>query len=437
LRQQQRYNVSGPDTPFGGAIDPRNPGSDVDAMAAERGDAPARVTLQPEEANAKAKAAGAQVTFDKPIADTTVQSVIDDHLTQQQRADVISRNGSAILAGAVPRFVTSSLVSLADPLNLAAMMIPAAPEAFVAEKLAAAGGMFERAAIRGAAGAANGAVGMAALEPLNYAMSKSDYNDWSAGDALRNIFMGAALGAGGHMLLGGLFGKEHLNPNTSMEATRAAIAQVAEDRPVDVAGITDTAATTQMADTLEKRQPGQPFDAPPEGTTMAAETPILDRVVAALAPADRARYDDIQTQLADPAIPDAARAPLQQEAAAMLDQTAPAAVADLRAQAATAAKDMAQRAMNPPTDPVIDRAQRINQATVEAAPKFASDIDKDTAELTKLTQDLHQQLQAEIASGRVTETQEMRDMMEAADHHENVGKASANYAACLAGKGAV
>lgn len=386
LRQQQRYNESGPDTPFGGAIDPRNPGSDVDAMAAERGPAPTRVTLQPDEANAKAKAAGAQVTFDKPIADATAQSVIDDHVTAQQRADVIARNGNSILSGQVGRFVTSSLVSLADPINLTAMMIPVAPEAFVAEKLAAAASVWERAAIRGAAGAANGAVGMAALEPLTYAMSKSDYNDWSAGDALRNIFIGAALGAGGHMLMGGLFGREHLDPNTSMEATRAAIAQAADGRPVDVADLARAGELNARADAIDRGLP-------------PVEPPTAEAGIAA--------PDDVAARSSD----------------------------DLRAEAQDAAKDMADRAMNPTTDPVIDQAARVNKATIDSAPPLAGDIDKDLAEVTKVHQELDQRLQQEIASGRITETQEMRDNMLEADHTENVGKASANYAACLAGRG--
>lgn len=603
LRQQQRYNEAGPETPWGGAVDPRSVGSDADAAAAERGPGPVRSMIQPEDANAQAKAAGVNITFDKPIPATTAQSVIDDHVTRQQQDAVIARNGNSILSGSAARFAAGSFLSLLDPVNLAAMMIPAAPEAFVAEKLAAASGVFERGLIRGAAGAANGAVGMAALEPLQYAMDKADYNDWSAGDALRRVFMGAAIGAAGHVALGGLFGREHLTPeraDDAMTATRGAIAQVMDDRPVDTAVIGDHAALRAEADYLESRAAsgagseglvafhGTPhavdaFDIGRIGTGEGAQafghglyfaedkgladwyrrvlsqgdmTPDLEATLtdlhetikarqatvqdmarggypigtpeadAAIAPHD-ARIAELNKQLSDhgeardgnlyqvivksdrkamldwdkpldvqtPQVQQGLRAmglmgddgiqgadlgsslsPTTAESAAAfrangingvqyLDAKSrragegtrnlvvfhhddvqithrngvpvQAAIADLRAQADTLAKQAAERAMNPAVDPEVARAQTTVKAAIDGAPKITEDVDKNTAEQTKLAAEFHQIIQGEIKAGRLVETAEMRSAMLAADETDRVGKAAADYAACLVGKGGI
>ena len=648
LDHQQQYNEAGPDN--GGlkpAYDKRTAGSDVDAMAAERGDAPIRNMIQPDDARARAKAAGVDINFDKPIPDTTADSIIRQHVKQQQRAAVIARNGDSILSGGVARFVTSSLLSLIDPINDAALMIPAAPEAFVAEKLAGAASVFERTMIRGAAGAANGAAGMAALEPLNYAMSKADYNDWTAGDALRNIFMGAAMGAAGHMVLGGMFGREHLDHETAMDATRGAIAQVLNDKPamdatrgaiaqvldhetamdatrgaiaqvlndkpVDIEGLIDHANATKAADRLEAWHAQQQRiladaeasrvtveGAPNRSGEIAQHEATLSQmreqaaqmrgeveglkakaVEGGMDAETQARFDEVNKELAG-VIPKARRAALtqerdmlaegrgamdvstgdpleqartatqaqgladaakrtdtqaavvahqlemlkaraaQEEAAAQaartsadrserisqarvdsreavlqnlmerdvrqfaakmgatLDQGEAATIAreirtaqpgeaadiianhlnavakkggktlaedimnpphsrpdvtQLRGEATGAAQDMAKRAMNPTPDPAFVRNERVNKAAIDSAPKLTGDVAKDTAEVTKLVQEATQQLQREIAAGRIVETQEMRDAMLAADHTENVGKAAADYAACIISRG--
>lgn len=252
LRRQRRFDISGPDTQDKPAYDPRNDDSDVDAMAAERGDAPMRQNISADDANAQVKTAGAQgmTPFTQPTDARSVQSLIDDHMAKMQRADVIARNGSAILSGKVTQFALGALVSLADPLNDMAMMIPVVPEAFAAEKLIAAGSALGRTAVRAGVGAAEGAVGMAALEPLSYLSDVSDHEDWSAGEALRNIAFGAVLGAGGHAILGGLFG--HLPPATQAAALRVSLANIMHDVPVDVAGLIDHATALHAAERLER-----------------------------------------------------------------------------------------------------------------------------------------------------------------------------------------
>lgn len=233
--------------------DPRNAGSDVDAMAQERGPAPVRPTIGPYDATQMANQQGATgLIFDAPISPQSAQTVIDQHLAAQQRAATIENYHGGALSK-VGSIATGMLVGLADPLNLAAMAIPIVPEGFVAARLASAAGAFERTMIRGAAGAVNGAAGMAALIPYQIGMSKADYNDYTYAQALGDIAFGAAGGALGHAVLGGIFG--HVpTPETRMASLRASVGQVLDGRPVDVAGIIDHAEATNAADNLTKFQ---------------------------------------------------------------------------------------------------------------------------------------------------------------------------------------
>lgn len=211
------------------------------------------VTMDPTDANQAIDKAGAKgmTPFTTPTHPDVVKSLIDDYVTGQQRADVIQRNGNSILSGGLARFGVGALLSLVDPLNDVAMLIPAAPEAFVAEKIAAAGSAVGRTGVRAAAGAANGALGMALLEPLQAFNDYQEHHEWDAGEALRNIAFGAALGAGGHALLGGLTGRvARLEPEDREAALRAAVADVVHDVPVRAAPILDTAALTREADFL-------------------------------------------------------------------------------------------------------------------------------------------------------------------------------------------
>jgi hypothetical protein len=341
--------------------------------------------ISPDDANTMAKQGGATgLKFSSPIAASSAQDIIDEHVRAQQNADIIDRRAGGIMTGSVARFGVGALVSLADPLNDVAMMIPAAPEAFVAEKLAAASGVLERTLIRGAAGAANGAAGMAALEPLQYGIDKGNLNDWSAGEALRQIAFGAAAGAAGHMLLGGLFGDAHPSPETSDAMLRASVAQVLADKPVDVGAIGEVGEVTAPA--------ARAFEPAAEEPTTPGEAPVVP--------------------------PDPAEVKAQQ-------------VAD----ATTAAQDMATRAREPSPDPVIAQAERANAAAVDTAPKVEPVQDARVAEATQLANDAHQQLRTAIAAGHLNETVEMKAAFDAADAIDGNGKAAQAAASCLAFRG--
>lgn len=392
----------------GPAVDPRSIGSDADAASAERGEGPDTTPVHQDDANAQAKKAGAELTpFTDPVSQQALQGMIDDQVSKQNAASVIARNGNAILSGKVAQFGVGALVSLADPLNDMAMMIPVAPEAWVAGKLAAAGGAFGRAGVRAAEGAAQGAAGMAALQPLEYAQDAADHQDFEIGEALRNIAFGAVLGGVGHATVGGII--DRMNPETRIAAARATLADVMNDRAVDVAPILEA---------------GEALHPPP-----AIITP--ERIMATMDTDTRAAFDQVETKLADPALPDEERAPLEQQRQDMLDAAEPQARVDLYAGAEQAAKDMATRRMNP-TDPEMDRMEKTNQQATEAAPKYEGKPSEDLAEVQKMTQEMEQWHAGEVEAGRLQESEALKAT--GADFDEDT-KASAAYTACLIARG--
>lgn len=228
--------------------------ADTQAMEAERGPGPDTTQVTPERANEQIKQQGATLTpFTAPISQGSLDAYIKENLAKQRNADVISRTADGITGGAA-RFGVGALVSLADPLNDMAMMIPGAPDAWAAEKIAQlGGGVLARAAVRGASGALQGAAGMAALVPFQYAAASQDHEDYGWGDALRQVGFGALLGAGGGALHGVLSRAE---PETVEAVAKASLARIMTDDPrgVDIQGLLDHGEATQAADRLERWQ---------------------------------------------------------------------------------------------------------------------------------------------------------------------------------------
>lgn len=94
---------------------------------------------------------------------------------------------------------TSFAVGAIDPLNLASAFIPVMGELRYAKLLAGAGeGLGARAAVRAGVGAAEGAVGQAALEPLDWYSHTQDGRDFGMADVLHNVLFGAVLGGALH-----------------------------------------------------------------------------------------------------------------------------------------------------------------------------------------------------------------------------------------------
>ena len=82
-------------------------------------------------------------------------------------------------------------ISAVDPLNLAATLVPGYGEARWAMLLGRAASPFLRAGIRLGWGAERGLVGTAALQPLEWGLSRWEQTDFTLADALRNTLSGA------------------------------------------------------------------------------------------------------------------------------------------------------------------------------------------------------------------------------------------------------
>jgi len=229
--------------------------------------------MQPSEAQAKYP--GIKVT--QPVSERLAQALYEAHHAEELRQDIIARSDGSLLASAPVGFAVSLAAGLLDPVNVAAGLVPIVGEARVASMLARASGALGRAGVRAGVGAAEGAVGMAALEPVNYALDRFEGNDWTMGEAIRNIAMGAVFGTvlhvGGGFIKDTVTGRrmradsptgellrrlDALDPETREAAFRGSVAAVAEGRPVGVASLLDFAeartAERELAGWAERQQ---------------------------------------------------------------------------------------------------------------------------------------------------------------------------------------
>lgn len=188
--------------------------------------------------------------FDKPTDTRTAKGLYDEKHAALVREDILNRSGS----GAVAQFVFQSLGALADPIGLAAAIVPVFGEVQMGARLALATSAAERAALRVGAGAVEGAVGAVLLEPLNYALDQREMNDWTMGEGLRNLAFGAALGAGLHGVGGaaadGLTGRyrnpaQRAAPEDHAAALTGSVAQVVNGEPVTAAQALDIMQATR------------------------------------------------------------------------------------------------------------------------------------------------------------------------------------------------
>jgi hypothetical protein len=107
--------------------------------------------------------------------------------------------------GSPIRGAVSLLGGLLDPINVAASFVPVLGEANAARLIAGAGNsVLARGAVRAGIGAAQGAAGMAVLEPALYGVHSQLQDDYGMADALKDIAFGGLLGGGLHSVGGAL-----------------------------------------------------------------------------------------------------------------------------------------------------------------------------------------------------------------------------------------
>jgi len=93
-----------------------------------------------------------------------------------------------------------------DPINIASSFIPIVPEARYSAWLARAGESFlARAAVRAKAGAIEGAVGAALVEPIVYGGAQAEQTNYGVADSFVNVMFGGILGGGLHVPAGAVY----------------------------------------------------------------------------------------------------------------------------------------------------------------------------------------------------------------------------------------
>lgn len=151
-----------------------------------------------DQARAQVKAAGLEKTATLPDQPTIKAPAVDLMIKRGQETRE-SQTTQARGPGGITQFATNAVTSLAvgaiDPVNAAAAFMPVVPEAIGAKLLASAGeSVIGRAAARAAVGATQGAVGTAALLPLEAFAKTQEGQDYTLNEALNSILFGAGVG---------------------------------------------------------------------------------------------------------------------------------------------------------------------------------------------------------------------------------------------------
>lgn len=154
------------------------------------------------EANDRVKKAGLDKHLTLPnqpdIPPAQLAIMMRNAQARAEREATIERGPQGYIPSAL-QFGTSLLVGAADPLNIAAAFVPVMGELRYGKILASAGDSFAaRTAVRAGVGAAQGMVGQAAMEPLDWWSHTQEGRDFGMSDVLHNIMFGAALGGGLH-----------------------------------------------------------------------------------------------------------------------------------------------------------------------------------------------------------------------------------------------
>lgn len=128
------------------------------------------------------------------------------YLKQREIEQNVTTARSRGIAPTAAGFAGGIAASLTDPINVASNFIPIVSQARYAQWLARAGeGVLVRAAVRAGAGAIEGAVGSALIEPIVYTGATSEQLDYGLLDSFLNVTLGGAIGGGLHAVGGAIY----------------------------------------------------------------------------------------------------------------------------------------------------------------------------------------------------------------------------------------
>lgn len=152
--------------------------------------------LEPAEATAEF-GIDKHLTFTESISETHARELRDLKQAELARRDVFARAEGGLIQGAA-RLGVGLATSIVDPLNIASAFIPVVGPSRYALMLKQAAGPAGRTAVRIGVGAAEGAVGAAVVEPLVYGVARSEQADYHATDSMLNLAFGTVMGGGLH-----------------------------------------------------------------------------------------------------------------------------------------------------------------------------------------------------------------------------------------------
>ena len=170
---------------------------------------------------------------------------------------------------------TALAVSVADPFNIVASVVPVVGPARYANMVKRATGTLGRAGVRARVGAIEGAVGNALIEPVVYRAANQEQADYTLADSLLAVAFGSVFGAGLHMGGGAIRDAisrgrpwrtaqpvgdtptrvNSWSPKERAEISRVALAQVLAGKPVDIE------PTVALRDAIADFEPASVTDA--------------------------------------------------------------------------------------------------------------------------------------------------------------------------------
>jgi hypothetical protein len=242
-------------------------------------------TLEPAEANERFGIPGV-LTFDQPVTESTAEALREAREAEQRRQAIIARRPDNLATSGAARMALTFATAVLDPVNLGLALIPYVGQARMAQLL----GTSSRTAIRAGTGAAEGAIGMALLEPVEYALSRAEFNDRTMSDTLAALAFGAVLGSGLHVGGGAIADVYRASRGASPVARaigeapgpvreammRGAVAAVAEGRPVAVAPLLDLPTATRYRAVAGEAAEGNYAAFTPGGQRIEARAEVVD-----------------------------------------------------------------------------------------------------------------------------------------------------------------
>lgn len=182
------------------------------------------------------------------------------HDDRQSRQIVLNRSKGGFGIGAA-QFGVGIVGSMLDPINVAASFVPVVRGA----QFASLSQRYGKTGARILTGAAEGTVGGLVVEPLALSAAYLEQDkDYTLYDSFLNVTIGAALGTGLHVI-GGKWSDllEQTRPDTREVLTRTSVAQLIDDRRVDVEPVAQADRTLRTAgDKAQQIKPdtvGQPM----------------------------------------------------------------------------------------------------------------------------------------------------------------------------------